>query len=154
MFLTTAQSGQPVGQYTVHDPGVAVFPVGVNVITGWHLFHLVRTANAGVAGRLQLFIDGVQVFDVAANIAAGASDITVNGQGASNFDSALYDEVAVYTSVLPQARMQAHLAAAGVIQGAPLGSASGVQVQTALAAVTADLSEILAFIRQTYQNTP
>jgi hypothetical protein len=152
-FLLTSSSA-PAGQYSIHNPGVALFTTGVPLLTGWHLFHLVRTTPAGVAGRLQLFIDGINVFDVAGVINVGPSNININGQGASNFDSALYDEVAVYTAVLPQARMLAHLEAAGVVQGAPLGSATGVQVQTALAAVTADLSEILAFIRQTYQNTP
>lgn len=150
LFLLTNSAASAL-QYSVHDPGVALFTAGIPLLSGWHLFHLVRTTNAGTSGALELYIDGVQAFySSPQTIAAGASTITVNGQGASNYDNALYDEVAVYDFALSQARMLAHLHAAGAVSGAPLGSASGVQLQTSVAALTDLLNEILAAVKKTY----
>ena len=151
MFLTSSSAQCGPTSIGVHLPGQTVFCPGLPDISGWHLFHIVRTAAAGVAGILKLYVDGAEITTInPVTVNAGPSDICVNGQGATNFSNGLYDEVAVYTAELSQARILAHAAAAGAINSSPLGGAQGNQIQAAQAALQATLNEILHAVKKTY----
>ena len=151
MFLLSQSNNCGPNQESIHLPGQAVFCPGLTDISGWHLFHLVRTTAAGVAGILRFYVDGAQIFSqnpVTVNV--GTSDVCLNGQGLSNYGNGLYDEFAVYPVELSQSRMIAHAAAAGGINSAPLGGAQGNQIQAAQAALQTTLNEILHAVKKTY----